>query len=472
MSDRADSPASRVPTGDDVADVVAERDRLRAEIDDLRGQLVVGKARRSGRVRRISTSVLVVVTSLVVTVAVTGVWARGYLLNTDRWVREVGPVVEDPAVQAALGVWITDELMTVIDPQDFFEEVLPERGQILAAPLSNAVQGFVNDQVDTFIASDAFQRLWVEVNRRAHARAVDVLEGDLGDNLQVEGDEVVLNLVPVLNRVLAEIGDASPEILGREVDLPTVTVDELPEDAIDKVATALGRDVPDDFGQFTVFRADRLQEAQDAVSLFDRFVVLAVIAAVLLIAASLWLAPRRRRTLLQLMVGIGLGVVVVRRLGLRMGDDIVDFVRPENRDAASVVVDAFISTLMDLTAWVLVIAVVIALVAALSGPYPWARAVRGRSATVARGVWTTATTAAARRPDEPVVAWMADHREALQLGGVLVGIVVLLVADLSWGGLLLLALLVGALELVVSRLGDRGADAGEPVAPDTTADVP
>jgi hypothetical protein len=472
MSEHADGPAPDVPAGDDVAAVAAERDRLRAEVDDLRGQLTADRARRGGRARRLATGVLVVVTSLVVTVAVTGVWARGYLLNTDRWVRQVGPVVEDPAVQDALGVWITDELMSVIDPQDFFEEVLPDRGQILAAPLTNAVRGFVNNEVDAFLASDAFERLWVEVNRRAHARAVDVLEGDLGDNLQVEGDEVVLNLVPVLNRVLAEIGDASPEILGREVDLPTITVDDLPEDAIDQVAAALGTDVPDDFGQFTVFEADRLQEAQDAVSLFDRFVVLAVIAAVVLIAACLWLAPRRRRTLLQLMVGIGLGVVVVRRLGLRMGDDIVDFVRPENRDAASVVVDAFTSSLMDVTAWVLGIAVVVAVVAALSGPYPWARTVRHRTATVGQGVWTVTTSAAARRPDEPVVAWMAEHREALQLGGVLAGIVVLLLADLSWGGLLLLALLVGAFELVVSRLGDRAADDGASATPETAAEAP
>ena len=143
-------------------------------------------------------------------------------------------------------------------------------------PLTGVLEGFVHDHVNDFLASGRFEQLWVEINRRAHGRVVDVLEGDTG-NLQVEDGEVVVNLVPVLNGVLAQIGEASPEIFGRTVDLPTVTVDDIPEDAVAKVEEALGRDLPDDFGQFTVFDAQRLEAVQDAVSLFERLVVVAVV---------------------------------------------------------------------------------------------------------------------------------------------------------------------------------------------------
>ena len=112
---------------------------------------------------------LVVVTSIVFTVAVAGVWARRNALNTDKWVDTVGPIGEDPAVQQALASWMTTELTGAIDATAFFERVLPEQGQALAAPLSGAVEGFVGDRVDVFLASDTFERLWVEVNRRAHA---------------------------------------------------------------------------------------------------------------------------------------------------------------------------------------------------------------------------------------------------------------------------------------------------------------
>jgi hypothetical protein len=450
------------PTEAEIARLAEERAQLQAEVDDLRGRLAAPAPRRGGRPRGIATAVLVVVTSLVVTFAVAGVWARRNALNTDRWVGTVGPVVEDPAVQNALGNWITTELMGVIDPEAFFESVLPERGQVLAAPLTSALRGFVDDQVDSFLASDTFERLWVQVNERAHARVVDVLEGDTGDNLQIEGDNVVLNLVPVLNQVLAEIGQASPEIFGRTVDLPTITVDDVPEDAVEKLEDALGRDIPDDFGQFTVFDTSRLQQVQDAVDLFNRGVVVAVAAAVVLIGLTLGLAPRRRRTLLQLMVGIALGVVLVRRVGLRLEDEVVDLVRPENQDAVKVVVGAFISSLLDATAWVLAIAALVVAVALLTGPYRWATALRGGTVSLAQASVTAVGGAVTRRPDDPTVAWVAEHKGVLQAGGIIVGILVLLVVDLSWLGLLLLALLVGGFELVVWRIGELAPTSGEP----------
>src|SRR4029453_6794349 len=136
--------------------------------------------------------------------------------------------------------------------------VLPERGQILAGPLTNALRGFVNDKVTEFLASDTFQKLWVELNQRAHTRLVDVLEGNRATEVHgvaVKGDDVLLNVIPLLNQVLARIGEASPDLFGHTVNLPTITVDDIPEDAIAKIEDALGKQLPDNFGQFTIFDA-------------------------------------------------------------------------------------------------------------------------------------------------------------------------------------------------------------------------
>jgi hypothetical protein len=341
--------------------------------------------------------------------------------------------------------------MSLIDPQAYFESVLPERGQALAAPLTSALRGFVDDEVNAFFASDTFDRLWLELNRRAHTRVVAVLEGDTG-NLQIEGDDVRLNLIPVINQVLAQISDASPEILGRTVDLPTVTVDDIPQDAISRIEDALGRDIPDDFGQFTVFEAQRLEQVQDAVSVFERLVVATVAAAVLLLALALWVSPRRRRTLIQLMVGITLGVVLLRRLGLRLEDDVVDLAKPDNQDAVRVVVGAFVSSLLDATVWILVITVAVFAVALLTGPYRWARALRHGVASAGHFGGRAVAAAVTHSRDERTVEWVDAHRDALQLGAIAVAVLVLLVADLSWLGLVLLALVVGGFELAVWRI--------------------
>src|SRR5262245_25988531 len=196
----------------------AEQARLQQEVDDLRtsadAETAKAQRRQRHRIRRVVAVALVVTTSLVFTIAATGVWARRNALNTDRWVSTVTPVVRDEAVQEAFGRYLTDQLMTAIDAKEFFESVLPERGQVLAAPLTNALRGFVQDNVTEFLGTDTFEKLWVELNTRAHTRLVDVLEGDISDvpGVQVQGDNVVLNVIPVLNAILERIGEQSPEL--------------------------------------------------------------------------------------------------------------------------------------------------------------------------------------------------------------------------------------------------------------------
>lgn len=457
MNAGSDSVGDATPTDDEVARLADERSRLQAEVDGLRAELSTAPRRRAVRTRGVVAVALVVVTSILFTVSVTAVWARRNALNTDRYVQTIGPVAQDVRVQRALGQYLTTQVMSAIDPEELFRDALPERAQVLTGPLTGALRGFVNDRVDAFLATDTFSRLWVQINEVAHERVVDALEGDLPPSLQIQGNDVVLNVIPVLNQVLARIGEASPEIFGRTVDLPTVTVAEIPAEAVQKIESALGRDLPDNFGQFTVFDASKLQQVQDTVTLFNELVVVAVILAIVLFALTLWVSPRRRRTLLQLMVGIALGIVIIRRLGLRLEDDVVELVKPENRDAVKVVVGAFVSSLLDATAWILGIAAAIAVVALLTGPYGWAKALRRGTVSGAQAAAGAARSAINRQPDDPVVAWVGAHREVLQAGGIIVGILALLVLDLSWIGLFVLVALVIAYELAVQRLADIGA---------------
>src|SRR3954447_16269671 len=150
--------------------------------------------KKSGRLREIGAGVLIVLACLMFLVATPAVWAHRNFLDTDRFVSRAGPLIEDPAVQAALADRLTVELMSLVNPQKLFEEVLPERGQVLAAPLATAVQGFVHDQVEKFVQSDAFQTLWKAAIRTAHETAVAVLRGDTGRVLADNG-VVRLNLV-------------------------------------------------------------------------------------------------------------------------------------------------------------------------------------------------------------------------------------------------------------------------------------
>jgi hypothetical protein len=435
--------------GTEIAQLRAERDELLAQVETLRH-----RARRRGWTRRTATVVLVVLACVVLTAAVVGLWARRNFLDSDRFVARAGPLIEEPSVQEALANRVTEQVMTLVDPEALFVEVLPERGRLLAVPLANAVEGFVRDRVESFVATDQFEQLWIGAVRVAHEAAVRVLRGE-AEAVVTEDGQITLNLVPVVNAVLQRITAASPEILGREVDLPDVSVDEIPDAAITRIENALGVELDDDFGQFTVYDDGKLEAVQDAVGLFDRLVVFLLPLGFVLAAAALWISPRRRRTLLQLSAGLALGMVLLRRVSFRLQDEVATLPpTPEGRRAGAAAVEQFLQPLTTFAAWTLAAVAVVAAVAVLTGDYPWAVSLR----TKAGELWSrVVATTGERAHDETTVAWISEHRDVLLIGGGAVGLVLLWIADLSWAGLLVVLGLVAAFEVAVYRIASGQA---------------
>ena len=214
----------REPTPD-IEALQAERDELAHEVEVLQT-----RARRKGRVRGVLAVVGVVLSCVLLLAACLGVFARRSFLKTGNFSNRAGGFIDDPGVQAALSAYLTDQLNQLIDPEAILQAALPDRAQILAIPLSGAVEGFVGDQVSTFVASDTFAQLWKTAVTTAHREVVRVLEGDT-PLLEESNDQIVINLLPVINSVLAQIGEQSPDIFGRSVDLPTITVDDVPDAA-------------------------------------------------------------------------------------------------------------------------------------------------------------------------------------------------------------------------------------------------
>jgi hypothetical protein len=388
-----------------------------------------------------------------------GIWASRSLLDTDVWVDHVGPLADDPDVQAAISAQITAEIMKLIDPQALFEEALPERGQVLAVPLSGAVQSFVGDQVDKFVASDAFDRLWVGLNEQAHATAVKVLRGD-SEVVQAGDKTVTLSLIPVINEVLANITKASPEIFGKTINIPDVQIDEIPTAAIDKINDVFGTDLPPDFGQITIYDGGELKEVQDAIALFDRLVWVSIVVFVLATVGAFAASVDRRRTLVQLAIVDVLLLILMRRAAITAQDQLLGLVRIDsNVPAVKATSDALLQGLFDGTRILLWFFGILIALAWLTGSSKRAVAFRGRTVSVASGL----TSAARERSTDPATtAWLVEHRDALRIAGVVVAVVLLWWLNLSWLGVLILLALVAGYEVLLGRLEDDDSTAGGP----------
>jgi len=430
----------------DIEAVRAEVDRLKDEVERLEA-----KPEKRRRLRRVFAVVFIVIAVICATAATPGVWARRTVYNTDRFVAVVGPLASDPAVQQTLAVRLTASVFTALDVQSKVETALSQAApklEFIAGPITSGVQGFVQDQVQKIIASPQFQDFWTSTVQRLQPQVIAVLNGT-SQIIQQQGDQVVFNYLPLLNQALSQMSQTLSGILGRTITLPTITADTVPSQAITELEGALGVDLPDTFGSVVLFQGDQLETIQNAASVFDKTLVVALVLFVVSVVLALVLSTNRRRTLLQLVTALIVVIVLERRFAIAETNHLISMMQPENQAAGSAIIHAFLSSLLLTTKRTLWVLFAILVVAVLSGPYPWAVSLRAWVVDATR-----AMVGAVRGADlGPATTWVGAHRDPLMIGGVVVAAVILLVTSLSLGWFLVLLLVLGLFELIVYRLG-------------------
>ncbi|WP_037678101.1 hypothetical protein [Streptomyces griseus] len=363
----------------------------RAEYERLRRAAGV----RHRRLRKAGAAVLLLVTLLLAPLAVVAAWVDEEVADTDRYVQTVEPLASDPDVQDVVIDKLTAQVVANVDVQavtDSLKKVLSDAGapprvvdgvDALTGPLRSAVQAVAQRTITRVVTSDAFQETWVIANRQAHAAVVNMLTGSTEGAVQAKGDTIQLDLGTVIDDVKQRLVDAG----------------------FDKASA-----IPDPDKKITLFRTDKLSEAQDAMRLLDIMGTWLPVLTVALAALAVWTAPGHRVMLLITALGIGVmmvvllvGLAVVRRIYL---DAVPASTLPEN--AAATIYDTFVRFLRDSTRTLLVVSLITALAAYLYGPGRAARAVRSlsqRGATAAGEAMSGAglRTGAAGR-------WLAAHR--------------------------------------------------------------
>ena len=449
------------------SEVASQLERLQAERDaavaalDRDGR----RRRRHARYRTVVVGILVTIFAVLLPLTATVGWAHNTVLNTDGWVRTVGPLASDPAVTAAISREVTNEVFTALDAQSQIAGALPPKAEFLAGPITNGAKGYVQSGVNRLLNTGQFQTLWVQANRFANEQVVKVLRGDT-KALTTNNGQVVLNLVPLLNAALQQIEPFIAGVVGHAVTLPTLSGNELPAQACQRISAALERPLPATCGQIPLFPADKLTQAQRLVRAFDRLTILLLILTPVVAAVALWVSRRRRRTLLELTVGGMLGLVIFRRATWWLQSSLVSSGKPENKAARQAIVDQLTHAFFTISQWLLIGLAVVLLLTLLTGPYAWAERTRHYMADAGR--WTrdlaVATVGQAREADS--VAWVRSHMGALRIGGVVTAILVMLIFSVSFAGFVVVAVLLVAYELWLRRIEGQG-----PVSAPAVVDV-
>lgn len=300
--------------------------------------------------RTIGAGTLVVLGCVVVLFASLAVWLNRTVVSTDGWVDTVGPLSREEAVATAAAEALTTQIGDALDLQSYAEENLPEQAQALAAPLGVAVRNFVENEIHDVILSDRFNSLWVSANEKAHGLFVRFMDDDLPAAERAEG--VVLDLSNVVQ-------EADARLAQRGIDL-------------------FDGEVPAEVGRLRLFDEDRIESARSGWDLLKALDWALVVAALVLFGAAVLVSRRRRRTGIQ----IGVGIVVtmaVFAIGVRFTRNLLfdDIQRDEIRAAADAIWNDLRAGLLQQTVVLFVFGLLLALGLWVTGPGPQAVRLRG-----------------------------------------------------------------------------------------------
>jgi hypothetical protein len=332
---------------------------------------------------------MLVLACLIAVISVIAAYVRNVALDNDTYIETVAPLASNPAIQTAVASKVSERLIAQTNLHQQVQQALPPKAGFLATPITDGIESATNEIVLKLVQSDAFQKLWVGANRRAHRQVVALLTGQQSGAFKTNNGAVTLDLSNVEQQAK------------KALDAKGIT-------AFDKVATNRP-------ATFVLIQSAQLKRLQGAVRFFNRLVVLLPILAVLLFAGAIALAKNRRRGIVRAGLGLAISMALILVIVAIVRNQYLSGLGPSrSRPANAAVIDTVSAGLLDTVRTVLVLSALVALVAFLAGNARVRRFFANRSWPA----WTTS----GRAHD-----FVAAHRGALQWATLGVGLFILVV---------------------------------------------
>jgi hypothetical protein len=322
------------------------------------------RGRKRGWGWTVLATALIVIASILAPVAVVSTWAQRELTSTEYFVNTFAPLARQPAVQDLVVTQTVSAVEANVDidgiTSDLFTGIeglgLGPRASTaldaLQAPLVAGIRSLITSTVTRFVKSDAFADIWRQALTTTHEQLLATLNGDKNAAVAIgPNGQIGLQLGPIIDAVKDRLVHQG---FGFAKSIPT----------IDKtIVIARSSAVSLYIGLYNLVVA---------VGVWLPWVVLVLLAAGVLVA--------RRRVIALIWAAVALGAsMVLVSIGISVGRTVFqlsvsDAIPP---DAAGVIYSGILGFVQSMAVAVAVLAVTVLVVAAVGGPFRWARALRG-----------------------------------------------------------------------------------------------
>jgi uncharacterized membrane protein YiaA len=414
-----------------------ELDRLRAEVNDLRAAVKQEPAptrRRGGRWRTPLAITLIILGSILAPIAVLGFWGANEVSNTDRYVANMQPLISQPPIQDALTNQVTTAITNNVNVEAYASQAATELQQRDLPRLASLLQNFsgaiasgfssaVHSAIARVVASPAMATVWSQANRSAHTAMVAVLSGRHDGAVKLVNGNVTLSLGPIIAKVKEQLTAQGLRIASL---------------------------VPSNLNPtFTLVRAPNLEKAQAGYRLVTTLQWVLPLLSFGLLVLGVWAARNHRRGLIGAALGLAASMLVLAA-ALAIARVIYLNSVPQSvlpSDAAAAAYDTLVRFVKDGLRVLLLIGIVVALGAFLTGPADAAVKLRRGVASGIGWVRTGSGVKAGRFGE-----WVGANKAWLRIGALAIVAVIFVfstppsLALVIWLVLILLVLL-GLIEL-------------------------
>ncbi|WP_262386933.1 hypothetical protein [Streptomyces sp. TRM49041] len=308
--------------------------RERGELDELRQRVNAlesagpPRAARHHPLRSLGSVLLILFAALLSLLSVVAVWANSIVQDTDRYVATVGPLASDPDVQEAVTDQVTSAVLDRVDVEALVQRltdaasaqgVPPQAAELLTnldGPIESGLRQLVSNTVERVVTSSAFETVWVEANRRAHAALDEALTGEGQGAIKLEDNQVVIDVGPIVEQVKNQLVDAG---------------------------FAPAANIPDVRTDFVVFASEDVGEIKTYVRVLELLGGWLPVIALLIAAAGVYVAFNRRNALIGTALAVFVAMLVLG-IGLTVARDVyLDRLPPgTSQAAAGAVYDALV----------------------------------------------------------------------------------------------------------------------------------
>jgi len=208
-------------------------------------------------------ALMVVLFCLLLPLAATAFAVNRTITNTDTYMRSVGPIIKQPAVQAAIVKESQTAIEQQVDVQKVVGDALPPKAQFLAGPIASQVNGAIKNFLQKVVASSQFYNVWLTVNRNTQQATITLIKNNNG-NASISVNQLYQYM--------------SQEFQGTPL-------------------AALGnKTIPPKVGSITIIKSKWLPTAHRALAALTWLQYIALLAAVLCAGIALYLSRKAKKT--------------------------------------------------------------------------------------------------------------------------------------------------------------------------------